>query len=321
MIQFIALAAALFGGGYFAKKALDKRHHAVANASAITSTPVDEFLELRSDGLVQFNRQTAISILGWLGSVSLVPVATDEKLDAAGLAPAQVFDLSTNADGSPPALGTGAAKRLLELAKGGKTVLVSRDVTIAGRPERRAVATIDAAKMRMLASKTGKLAILIVPAEEHVEPTLPPLEGFEGVAHQGVPGVEMIAVEDKGSVDLPNDLRRQIDDLLKKENADDKTLEAVARQLRLGGYEHEADLVDARRADVRVKEVVNEPQKFFIIPEGHPGAIALAKKLVGDGKRVGEIASSNPALGVAADGSVVPWSPGQIVRLPSSWVS
>ncbi len=312
MIQFIALAAVLLGGGYVAKKAIDKRHVAVAQgSSALTSKPVDEFLELRSDGMLQFNRQTAISLLGWLASVSLVPVAGEEG----------AFDLSTNADGSPPALGTGAAKRLLDLAKKGDTVLVSRDVTITGRPERRAACTRDVAKMKAYAQKDGKYAILIVPAEEHVEPTLPPLEGFEGAEHLGVPGVEMIAVETTGSQDLPNDLRRQIDDLLKKQNADDKTLEAVARQLRLGGYEHEADLVDARRADLRVKEVVDAPQKFFIIPEGHPGAIALAKKLVGDGKRVGEIAKANPALGLAADGSVVPWSPGQIVRLPSAWVS
>lgn len=312
MFQFILAAAALFGGGYLAKKAIDKKVHPASSDATLSSKPVDEFMELRSDGLYQFNRSTAVSILGWLGSVSLVPVDGEEGL----------YDLATSADGSPPPAGTGAGKQLVSFAKKGKAVLLSRDVTIVGRPVRRAAVVAPYSdQMKKLSGEGGALAILIVPADEKVDPTLPALEGFEGVKAKGVPGAAPLEGEKTEESDLPNDLRKQIDELLKKTDADEKTLENVEKQLRLGGYEVEADLVAARRGDVRAKAIASSPEKFFVIPEGHPGAIALAKKLVGDGQRFSELLQQNTALSASADGSVVPWTAGQVVRLPPSWVS
>lgn len=306
MIQFVALAAALFGGGYIAKKALDKRHATVH--PSFTTKPVDEFLELRSDGLYQFNRQTAIELLGWLGSVEL-----HDRADG-------LYDLVSNADGSPPASGSVAAKLLLELCKKGKTILLSRDISIVGKPDRLAAAVATPEEVLRLGSKDGKLAILMVPVEEHVEPTLPAMPGFEDGKNEGVPGGETPEiVADRG--DLPNDIRRQIDELLKKHDADDALLEAVARQLRNGGYERSAEMVEARRADIVATELVASPQKFFVIPDGHAGAKELAKRLVGDGARAKELVSLNPALAPNADGTVTPWTPGQIVRLPPSWIT
>jgi hypothetical protein len=57
----------------------------------------------------------------------------------------------------------------------------------------------------------------------------------------------------------------------------------------------------------------------FVIPEGHPGAIALAKKIAGDGKRFADLLAQNPVLSATAEGAVSPWTPGQVVRLPPSW--
>lgn len=310
MFQFIALAASLFTGGYFAKKALDKRAVA-AKASPLSTKPFDEFLEVRSDGLYQFNRQTAISVLGWLGSVSLQPVEGAEG----------VYDLATNADGSPPALGTGAAKRLLDFAKKGNVVMLSRDVAIVGRPERRAAIfkTLEVPAAKTFGGESGKYAILLVPSEEKVEPTVPAVPGFEGEKDKGIPGAPPPAASEDS--DLPNDLRRQVDELLKKVDADDKTLESVARQLHLSGYHAYAAMVEARKGDLRAKEIAFYPDRFFIIPDAHPGAIALAKKVTGDGKKYSDLLAQNPALSALADGTIVPWSPGQVVRLPSSWTA
>lgn len=316
MFQIALLAAALFGGGYALKKVFNKQGP-TASGGPLTSKAYDEFLELRSDGCLQFNRDTAISILGWLGSVTLKPVTPQPTPSV------HVSDLVASADGSPPPAGALASKLLVSQAKAGKVVLVSRDVTVVGRPERRAV-WLDPKDPAMLslAGKDGAYAILIVPAAEDVEPTLPPLPGYTSSQPDPIPGGELPKPAIGGD-ELPLDLRRQVDDLLKKSDGDPDVFQKVADQLRLGGYLKEARLVADRAEDLVALSVVKaNPKQIFVIPAGHPGAIALAKKLTGDEKRVAELIAQNPVLTLknAATGTTIfPWTAGQVVRLPPSW--
>lgn len=335
MFQFIVPIAMLFGGGLVAKKFFGKKTSPAASTSSssspaeggapsVSSQRVDEFLELRSDGLYQFNRSTAVAILGWFGSVQA-------KTAPSGYEGVVAYDLIASQDGSPPPAGTGAGKILLAECKAGKTVLATRDITHAGSMLRRAAVT--GGDLSKLAGKGGSYAILIVPSAESVDPVLPPMPGFEG-ARKPVPGAVPLP-EQKASgsrtaiastsgtredAELPPEIRSMIDDLLKKPNATAEDLEAIGKQLRLGGFPKNAAMMETKAADMRAKAAVElvESRMAFVIPMGHKGATALAKKLTGEAARAKELLEHNPNLTVKGD-KVRPWLPGQIVKLPPSW--
>jgi len=331
MFSLAAIASALFGGGFLVNKLFGKPQQkasassplvrssasasTVAKGNSISAQRVDEFLELRSDGLYQFNKDTAIAILGWMGSVSARPAPTTRK-------DVVVYDLIASEDGMPPAVGMGAGKVLLAEAKSGKTVLVLKDITKVGARNRRAVATT--ADLHSLAGQGGDYAILIVPASEVVEPALPPMPGFEG-AKRPVPGAVELPKKDAtgndASSEMPADLRAMVEDLLKKDDCDARDLENIARQLRLGGYSKSADMIEAKASDIHAKDVVGavELRTVFVIPKGHSGAMSLAQRLTGDPRRYKELLSVNPELSSTRDGRLRPWVPGQIVKLPAAW--
>ena len=321
----VLLVATFFGGGYALKKAFDKTSGGVEPASpppsgpenSIASKAFDEFLEIRSDGLLQFNRQTAISILGWLGSVSTHPLAN-------GLTPFVVlYDLRPSLDGSPPAAEAIASRTLIDTAKKGYAILARKDITVVGRHPRRAAAVRpeDRASMQKLAGRDGEYAILLVPIEEPVQPTLPSLPGYTTSDPDDVPGQGQLQTP---SSNLPLDLRRHVDDLLKMGGANVAAIEKVARQLRLGGHTREADMLDERAADLRALDIASlGPREMVVISDKHPGALELCKRMTGDETRIMELLAHNPVLTATPtnDGqiSVFPWTPGQIVRIPPSW--
>lgn len=346
MFQFVAIAAALVGGGFLAKKIFGEkkqeqpsfsqmprsyepyqppsvpemvatpmaRAEGMRGAPPLTSQRLDEFLEMRSDGLCQFNRDTAVAILGWLGSVQCVRGPSQWKN-------AIVYDLVASSDGMPPPVGTGANKMLLAEAKSGKTVLVLKDITKVGVKARRAAAAVG--DLLSLAGPDGDYAILMVPLQENVEPKLPSMPGFEG-AKRPVPGAMPLPEpsESVGATDeLPADVRVLIEDILKKSDGDADALESVSRQLRLGGYIEQAMMLEQKAADIRAQDIVNavELRTVFVIPKGHRGASSLALQITGNPSRYKELLSSNPELKATKDGRLRPWVPGQIVRLPRSW--
>ncbi len=330
MFQFIVPIVMLLGGGLAAKKMFGKKESpgaasaqasasASADGSSVSSLRVDEFLELRSDGLYQFNRSTAVAILGWLASVQA-------KSAPAGYEGVAAYDLVASHDGMPPPVGMGAGKILLTECKAGKTILATRDITHTGAILRRALAT--GGDLGKLAGKGGSYAILIVPAAESIDPVLPPMPGYEG-AKKPVPGASPLPAPKtaptvtsgtKEDADLPPEIRSMIDDLLKKPDATANDLEAIAQQLRLGGFPKNAALMETKAADMRAKAAVElvESREAFVVPMGHKGATALAKKLTGDASRVKELLEHNQNLTVKGD-KVRPWLPGQIVKLPPSW--
>lgn len=330
MFSLVAIASALFGGGFLANKlfgvktsqaapgAASVRPSNAAASKPIASQRVDEFLELRSDGLYQFNKDTAISVLGWMGSVTarLAPSARKDVL---------VYDLVASEDGMPPAVGMGAGKILLAEAKTGKTILVLKNITQVGARNRRAIATT--ADLHSLAGRGGDYAILIVPAAEVVEPELPPMPGFEG-AKRPVPGASRLPSSSKDAAgrsdvsdEMPADLRSMVEDLLKKGDSDARDLENIARQLRLGGYEKSAQMIEDKANDILAKDVIGavELRTVFVIPKGHAGAMSLAQRITGDPRRYKELLAVNPELSTTKDGRLRPWVPGQIIRLPSAW--
>jgi hypothetical protein len=321
MLPIFALAAALVaGGGLLAKKMLVKdvvvkpsSRHA---APAIAAQRVDEFLERRNDGLYQFNRDTAVSILGWMGSVAAVPAPS-------GQPGVTVYDLVASSDGMPPAVGAAAGKILLAEAKSGKTVLVRRDITAVGVRTRRAAAAKG--DLSSLAGDGGEYAVLIVPEAESVEPALGPMQGFEG-GKRPVPGASELPETDESGAEkpveeLPADVRSMIEDLLKKSDGDPRALGAIARQLRLGGYPQAANMVESKAGDLHAADVVEavELRTVFVIPKGHAGAMSLATRMTGDPRRAKDLLPMNPELSVTSDGRLRPWVPGQIVKLPASW--
>lgn len=325
----ILLVATFFGGGYALKKALDKTSGVDPVApmpppggpqNAITSRLFDEFLEIRSDGLLQFNRQTAISILGWLGSVSARPTAD-------GSTPfVVVYDLRPSMDGSPPDADSIASRTLIDTAKKGFAILARKDITVVGRHPRRAAAVKleDRAALQKMAGQGGEYAVLLMPMEELIEPTLPALPGFTASDPDDFPG--HIPFQTSPISSLPLDMRRQIDDLLKKTDASVSSVEKLARQLRLGGYVKEAELLDERAADLRALEIASlGAREMFVIPEKHAGALDLCKRMTGDETRIVELLAHNPVLSATVQNgeqiSVFPWTPGQIVRIPPSWGS
>lgn len=330
MLPLAAIASALLGGGFLFNKFFGKPQQKASSPSVSMSTTspmgskgtpiaaqrIDEFLEMRSDGLVQFNKDTAIAVLGWMGSVSARQAPSVRK-------DVVVYDLVASEDGMPPAVGMGAGKVLLAEAKSGKTVLVLKDITKVGAKNRRAVATT--ADLHSLAGQGGDYAILIVPASEVVEPALPPMPGFEG-AKRPVPGaVDLAKKSDASGADasheMPADLRSMVEDLLKKDDCDARDLENIARQLRLGGYTKSADMIEAKAADIHAKDVVGavELRTVFVIPKGHAGAMSLAQRLTGNPGRYKDLLAVNPELSSTKDGRLRPWVPGQIVKLPASW--
>jgi hypothetical protein len=318
MLPLALIVAALFGGGFALKRAIDKGVVTPGMSSdGITSKPYDEFLELRSDGLLQFNRQTAISILGWLGSVST------RLKDAESTPIVTVFRLLPSPDGSPPAEGKGASRELLNLAKEGKVILVSRDITLVNRPERKAVAVSPDKHMELFdqASQRGQYANLIVPSEEKVAPTLPALPGYTASEPDSFPGQKPLPLSP--SEELPLDLRRQVDDLLKRVDSQPAALQSVARQLRLGGYNKEADLLDQRAADHRAMAIAKATaRELFVIPAGHPGAIEFCKRVAGSEQKIADLLAVNPVLVAKTSDKgveVFPWTPGQVVSIPPSW--
>lgn len=338
MLPLVAIAAAVFGGGFLAKKLFDKPSAPSAHAqpqvvvqsqpqvAAVRGNPIsaqrtDEFLELRSDGLYQFNRDTAVAVLGWMGSVQAVQAPSQWKN-------ATIYDLVASSDGMPPPVGMGAGKILLSEARNGKTILVLRDITKVGVKSRRAAAV--SGDMSALAGEGGDYAILIVPLQEFVEPKLPAMPGFEG-AKRPIPGAVSLAnkkTDDSGAElpppqELPADLRVMVEDLLKRNDGDADALDAVARQLRLGGYGDNAVLIEQKAADIRAQDIVNavELRTVFVIPKGHTGAMSLAKRMTGNPGRYKDLLAINPELKATKDGRVRPWVPGQIVKLPPTWGS
>lgn len=314
--------AVLSGGGllWWKKKRLEAP--APGPSGEITSRKVDEFVSLRSDGLLEYNRQTAEGIAGWLGSVSLrqSPVVSGpETPEDEGV---EVYDLVPSSDGAPPPVDASAIKLLFAKARAGKLVLVSKNVTITGPEVRRALVVPPG---HHLAKKHGGqgagFALLITPSKEQIKEEQAPMPGFDGT--RPVPGALVIPHERQ--VELPPDLRKQVDELLSRKDADPRVLEAVARQIELGGFPVEAALLLTRATDLRASEVIEDVKKptTFVIPKGHPGAEALAVALTGDARRYKELLGENPELAVknTADGTyVVPWVAGQVVRLPPSWL-
>ena len=292
----------------------------------ISSEKLDEFLERRSDGLIQFNRDTGKQILGWLASVSTEPLPPI----AEGV---RGYALLSSKDGSPPSVDNAASKLLVGDALSGSMVLVHRGITYTGK-ERRAVSLAPShPELQKLAGPSGAYAILITPkAEQELKnPELPAMPGFSNES-KPVPGMQPMAKKPinaaPGGV-LPPALRERVDALLAKPDAKPEELEAVAKQLRLGGYEVDAAVLEKRAADMRAVKVVADAvassksaSPTFVIPAGHPGAMALAKKLTGDERRYRELLASNPNLAekmVSGVTYVVPWSPGQVVKIPASW--
>jgi len=316
VIVTATIVAALLGGGALLRKRFGKSSASQnGNGGGLTSTAIDEFLERRSDGLVQYNKTIGKQIMGWLASVTLAPLPE-------GPGSARAFQLISSNDGSPPPANAAAGRALVDLALGGSVVLAHRGLTYTGK-ERRAVAVAPGSRELMeLAGEKGAYAVLIVPNEEAIAPTAPPLPGFSP-EKKPVPGAAQNSV---GAVEstkrMPPSLAAKVDDLLKKPDASSESLLEISNQLRLGGYEAEALEVDKRAADLRAHAIasVARTPATFVIPPGHPGALALAKKLAGNEKRYRDLLAANPALSEKRPGYVVPWTVGQVVRIPASWI-